>query len=93
MTALEIFLLVVLAIVIIAAAVLAIRGCFKIEIHRKTTTKNELDPMQLEIMKANLEELKRYNENAEKSAAEHTDTVKTIAEGFQKLMGVDDEAK
>lgn len=90
MTVLEIFILVVLSGLLILAAAIIGRGSFKLEVHKKITNKTELDPVQLKIMESNLEELKRYNENAEKAAAEQTDTVRTIAEGIQKIMGVDD---
>lgn len=93
MTVLDIILIVILAILAIGVLALAIRGKFTIEVKRNITTKKELDPIQLDIMKANLEELKRYNNNAEKAAEEHTDTMRTLAEGIQTALGVIDDTK
>lgn len=92
MTVLDIILIVCLSILAVGVLILAIRGKFSITVERRITTKKELDPLQLKIMEANLEELKRYNNNAEKAAEEHTETMKTLAEGIQTALGVMDES-
>lgn len=92
MTVFEIILIVCLAILAVGILVMAIRGKFSIVVERHITTKKELDPIQLEIMKANLDELKRYNDNAEKATEQQTQTMKTLTESVQTALGVMDES-
>lgn len=92
MTVFDVILIVCLSVLAVGVLIIAIRGKFTVEIKRHITTKKELDPIQLDVMKANLDELKRYNNNAEKAAEEHTETMKTLAEGIQTALGVMDES-
>lgn len=92
MTVFETILVVCLAVLALGVLIIAIRGKFSIVIDRHITTKRELDPIQLDVMKANLEELKKYNNNAEQASKEHTETMKTIAESVQTALGVLDES-
>ena len=93
MSIFEIILIVCLSVLALGILVIAIRGKFTIDVKRNITTKKELDPIQLRIMQENLDELKRYNDNAEKAAAEHTQNIKTITESVQTALGVMDDTK
>ena len=60
--------------------------------YRKTITNiNKLDDLQLEIAKANLEELKKYNENASKQTEDNNKVVQSITSAVQEFMGVGNE--
>jgi muramoyltetrapeptide carboxypeptidase LdcA involved in peptidoglycan recycling len=59
--------------------------------NKTVTTINKLDDLQLEIAKQNLEELKKYNENASKHSVETSKAISTMTTAVQELMGVNDE--
>ena len=61
--------------------------------NKTITTINKLDDIQLEIAKQNLEELKKYNENAAKQSVETSQALKTMTTAVQDLMGVNDETR
>lgn len=62
--------------------------------NKTVTTINKLDEMQLEIAKQNLEELKKYNENAAKQNLETNQAIRTMTTAVQEIMGVNsDEAR
>lgn len=92
MTVFEIILIVCLAILAIGLLIMAIKGKFSVVIERHITTKKELDPIQLEIMRANLDELKRYNDNAEKATEQQTQNMRTLTESVQTALGVMDDS-
>jgi hypothetical protein len=50
-----------------------------------------MDEFQLELAKQNLEELKKYNENASKQNVETSQALRTMTTAVQDLMGVNDE--
>lgn len=86
-------LVVVLLLLAIFAAVCIFlaTGKFTIRYEKTVTTINKLDDMQLEIAKANLEELKKYNENAAKNTQDNAQALHTIVSAAQAFMGVNDD--
>lgn len=76
---------------VILLFILAWKGGFTIRYEKTVTNINKMDDLQLAIAKENLEELKKYNENAAKNANEHSKTLQTITSAAQAFMGVSDD--
>jgi hypothetical protein len=83
------------ALMIIAATLVSIafRGEIKVKFEKKVIQENHMDELQLAIAKQNLEELKKYNENAAKNSAEQAQVIQTMTSAVQDLMGVKDETR
>lgn len=73
---------------VILLVILAWKGGFTIRYEKTVTNINKMDELQLSIAKANLEELKKYNENAAKNANDHSQALQTITSAAQAFMGV-----
>lgn len=91
MTLFEIFLLICLMFISMSLIVLAYRGEFKIKYERTNIQETHLDDIQLELAKQNIEELKKYNENAAKNSNDTTQAIQTMTAAVQSIMGVDNE--
>lgn len=88
-------LIIAFALIAIAATLVSIafRGEVKIKFEKKIIQENHMDELQLAIAKQNLEELKKYNENAAKNTAEQAQVIQTMTSAVQDLMGVKDETR
>ena len=85
-------LLIFVLLAILACFVVCIKnGSFTIRFEKQITTINKMDELQLEVAKANLEELKRYNEASAKSAQDTNRSIQTITAAAQAFMGVNDD--
>lgn len=94
MTTFQIVLLWTLMAILALLIVLYIKGPITFNYNKTVTTINKLDEMQLEIAKQNLEELKKYNENAAKQNIETNQAIRTMTTAVQEIMGVGgDEAR
>lgn len=85
-------LLIFILLAILACFVFCIKnGSFTIRFEKQITTINKMDELQLEVAKANLEELKRYNEASAKNAQDTNRSLQTITAAAQAFMGVNDD--
>ena len=89
MTVFEILLIVTLLAILTAIVIIGIKGSITIRIVKHNITENKIDPIQLEIAKHNLEELKKYNTRNEEFEKDKAKQVKSIAESVQALLGVE----
>lgn len=91
MTTFQTIVVLLFAAFIIILALITHKGGIVIRYEKTVTNINKMDELQLSIAKANLEELKKYNENAAKNATEHSKTLQTITAAAQAFMGVGDD--
>jgi hypothetical protein len=91
MTTFQTILILLFTTFIILLIIIAYRGGIVIRYEKTVTNINKMDELQLAIAKENLEELKKYNENAAKNANEHSKTLQTITSAAQAFMGVGDD--
>lgn len=88
-TILACILLALIAIVVfLGLLVYSGKAVIRFKYDKTITTINKMDDMQLEIAKANLEELKKYNENAAKNSKDTTQALHSITAAAQAFMGV-----
>lgn len=91
MTTFQTIVILLFATFVILLVIIAHKGGVVIRYEKTVTNINKMDELQLAIAKENLEELKKYNENAAKSANEHSKTLQTITSAAQAFMGVGDD--
>lgn len=93
MTTFEIILIVLLTPIALAFIILAVKGKFIIRIEKDITNteKKELDPIQLEIAKRNLEELEKYNNTETLNQEKTLDAVRSMTESIQELFEVNND--
>jgi hypothetical protein len=91
MTTFQIILIYTLLAILAMLVCLYIKGTFTIRYEKTVTTINKVDEVQLEIAKANLEEIKKYNENASKNVTDTSKTLQTITAAAQAFMGVNND--
>lgn len=91
MTTFQIILLFFLAIFVVAVCWVAfVKKGITITYNKTITNINKLDEIQLEIARQNLEEIKKYNENASKQTLETSQAIRTMTTAVHELMGVND---
>lgn len=91
MTTFQILLLAILAVFVTAVCWVAFKkGGITINYNKTVTNINKLDDLQLDIARQNLEEIKKYNENASKQTHETSQAIRTMTTAVHELMGVND---
>lgn len=91
MTILDLILLLALCIFAVAVLVICIRGGININFTKRIIEEKRLSEVELEIAKRNLEEISKYNSNAEKDAQLHSEAMRTAAEMMQSFVGARDD--
>lgn len=91
MTTFQIILLILAAVLVAAICWIAfVKKGITINYNKTVTNINKMDELQLEVARQNLEEIKKYNENASKQNIETSQTIRTMTAAVHELMGVND---
>lgn len=91
MTTFQTLTILLFAILVVLLIIITCKGGVTIRYEKTVTNINKMDELQLAVAKENLEELKKYNENAAKTANDHSKTLQTITSAAQAFMGVGDD--
>lgn len=89
--AFKIILIFVLLAILAVFVIILYKGKITFRYEKVVTNINKRDEVEIEIAKANLEELKKYNENAAKNAQNNSQTLQTITAAAQAFMGVNED--